>query len=114
MKRVTIATALISAIFAVPTITSAQQHDLEHLVVEMAKTRQEHQALAGHYKMKADEAREAAREHESLARTYASQRSAPPQGRQHCENLAKKYNELATEYDGLASVHEEMAKSAAQ
>jgi predicted secreted protein len=115
MKSTTIATALLSALLAGPTLSLAQEHDIEHLVIEMASTPQEHRAVAQHYTMKAEEAREQARRHEGMARIYAGQRSAQPQrGRQHCENLAKNYQAIATEYEELAKLHQEQSRNPAQ
>ena len=114
MKSTTIATAVLSALLAGPTLSLAQQHDIEHLVIEMASTPEEHRGVAQHYTMKAAEAREEAVRHEGMARLYAGQQRAQPQGRQHCENLAKKYQEIATEYDALAKFHEEQGRAPAR
>ena len=118
MKSATIATAVISALLVGPTLSLAQQHDIEHLVIEMASTPEEHRGVAQHYTMKAAEAREEAARHEGMARLYAGQQRAQPpgrtQGRQHCENLAKKYQEIATEYDALAKFHEEQGQPPAR
>src|SRR5512138_8265 len=110
MNRKIVAAALLSAFLTAPSIGVAEEHDLEQLVVEMAHTRQEHQALVNHYRMKAEDARATARSHQALAKTYATQRNAQPQARQHCEDLAKKFDEIANDYDGLAKYHEEMSK----
>ena len=115
MKSTTIAMTLVAAFLAAPAISQAQQHDIEHLVVEMANTAQEHQAVAGHYRMRAQEARDEARRHQEMGRVYAARRSSTPQsGRQHCESLAQKYNEIAGEYDELAKLHDELSKNPAQ
>lgn len=112
MKNMTITAALLAAFLASPAISQAQRHDIEHLVVEMANTAEEHQAVAQHYRMKAQEAREEARRHESMGRLYATQRSATPQrGRQHCENLAQQFEAIAGEYDELAKLHDDLAKN---
>jgi hypothetical protein len=113
MKSTTIATTLLSALLlSAPGLSLAQGHDIEHLVIEMASTPEEHRGVARHYTMKAEEAREEARRHEGMARVYAGQRNSQPGGRQHCENLAKKYEEIATEYVELAKFHEEQSRSA--
>jgi hypothetical protein len=115
MKRTTIAMTFLAAFLAAPSITQAQQHDIEHLVIEMANTPQEHQGVAEHYRIKAQEARDQARRHQEMGRLYATRRSSTPQvGRQHCESLAQKYNEIATEYDGLAKLHDDLSKNPAQ
>lgn len=115
MNGKSIAAALLSAMLAAPLVALAQEHDIEQLVIEMASTPQEHQAVAHHYTMKAAEAREEARRHEGMARVYAGSRSAQPQrGRQHCENLATKFEEIAAEYDELAKFHQELGKAPAR
>ena len=115
MKTTIIGTTLLAALFAVPSISQAQQHDIEHLVIEMANTAQEHQAVAGHYRMKAQEAREESRRHEAMGRLYGTQRSATPQrGRQHCENLAEQFGNIAGEYEELAKLHDELSKNPPQ
>jgi len=115
MKTLTIAVALLAASVAAPSISQAQQHDIEHLVIEMANTPQEHQAVAEHFRMKAQEAREDARRHQAMGRIYAGQRgSTPQQGRQHCENLARQYESIAGEYDELAKLHDRLSENPAQ
>ncbi|RPI59536.1 MAG: hypothetical protein EHM50_09015 [Lysobacterales bacterium] len=111
MKHTTFAAALLAAFLAIPSISLAQRHDIEHLVVEMANTAQEHQAVAEHYRMKAQEARSEAERHEAMGRLYATRRSSTPQrGRAHCENLAKQFEAIAGEYDELAKLHDDMSK----
>ena len=115
MKSTTIAMTLLAAFFAAPSISQAQQHDIEHLVVEMANTAQEHQAVAEHYRLKAQEARDEVRRHEQMGRLYASRRSSTPQrGRQHCESLAENFEEIAADYEELAKLHDELSKNPAQ
>jgi hypothetical protein len=95
-----------------PLVVCAQQHDSEQLIIEMASTPAEHQAVARHYRMKADEARQEARRHEAMGRIYATGRNARPGGRQHCENIAAKLEEVAAEYEELADLHDEQSKTA--
>jgi hypothetical protein len=112
MKSTTIALTLVTAFLAVPSLSQAQQHDIEHLVIEMANTAQEHQAVAQHYRMKAQEARAEATRHAEMGRLYATRRSSTPQqGRQHCDNLAKQFQAIAGEYEGLAKLHDELGKN---
>jgi hypothetical protein len=113
MKSATIATAVLSALLAGPTLLVAQEHDIEHLVIEMASTPEQHRAVAQHYTKKAAEAREEAARHEQMARVYSGRLRAQPSGRQHCESLAKKFQEIATDYDGLAKLHEDQSRAPA-
>jgi hypothetical protein len=114
MNGKTIATALLSAFLAAPLSGFAQDHDIEHLVIEMASTPEQHQAVAQHYTMKATEARDEALRHEGMARVYARSKNAQPQARQHCQNLATKFEEVAAEYDELAKLHQELSKTPAR
>ena len=115
MYRKSITTALLSAMLAAPLVVVAQDHDIEHLVIEMASTPEEHQAVGQHYTMKAAEAREEARRHEGMARVYSGGgRSASRSGAQHCENLAAKFQEIAVEYDALAKLHQDLGKPPAR
>jgi len=112
MKTMTIAMTLLGAFLAAPSISLAQQHDIEHLVVEMANTPQEHQAVAQHYRMKAQEARDESARHQSMGQVYAARRSSTPQqGRQHCEAIAKQFQAIAGEYEELAKLHDELSKN---
>jgi hypothetical protein len=112
MKTMTIAMTVLVTFLAAPFVSQAQQHDIEHLVVEMANTAQEHQAVAQHYRMRAQEARDEAARHTEMGRVYATRRSSTPQqGRQHCDNLAKQFQAIAGEYEGLAKLHDELSKN---
>jgi hypothetical protein len=82
------AVAVLVAFFAAPAISQTQQHDIEHLVVEMANTAQEHQAVAQHYRMKATEARGEAQRH--------------------------RFREMATDYEELAKLHDELSQNPTQ
>lgn len=112
-----LAAALISAMLAVSGTVLAQSEDetgLEHLVIEMATTSAQHHAVAKHYTAKAEEARQEMRRHESMARAYGRGRTAKPQMRNHCLQLATNYEQIAAEYDELAKLHEQEAIHAAQ
>jgi hypothetical protein len=101
-------TAVACGMLIAPGVTLAQDETtLEHLVVEMASTPAEHEAVARHYAARADEARQEMRRHERMARAYtASKTSQPQRMRNHCLALASKYGEIATEFDELAKLHE--------
>ena len=81
--------------------------------VEAAKTPTDHQAIAAIYDQKAAEARSQADVHRRMLKTYG----AGPSGRvgfdarAHCGALVSKYQEIATEYVGLADYHRAMAKN---
>ena len=113
---------LLGALALAPGLAAADEtHSLEELVVEMATTPAEHEALASHYRAKAADARADAREHDTMARTYV------PSGQQkmswgtiqqrqkmadHCKRLSQQSESTAQDYDALAKLHDEEAKKA--
>ena len=106
--------ALMSIALIAPNVTLAQTDDtgLEHVLVEMANTPAEHEALSRHYTALAAEARGDARRHEQLAIAYTSRRVGNRHLSTHCERLAEKYSEIAADYTELAKEHEQEARSA--
>jgi hypothetical protein len=112
-----LAVALMSTLLAVTGAAVAQtdqETGLEHLVIEMATTSTQHHAVAAHYAAKAAEARDEVRRHESMARAYGRGKTARPDMRTHCLQLARNYEQIATEYDALAKLHEAEAGRAPQ
>jgi hypothetical protein len=110
-----IATAFLSTILSFGVVQAQEDHTLEQLVIEMAQTRAEHEAIAHHYASQAETANADARRHQEMAKTYANAgRAGYPQMRGHCEQLAKKYDEIAAEYEQLAKLHTEEARKAPQ
>ena len=112
--RIEIMAVLILGSLAASVAATAQSAntDLEHVVVEMADTPAEHQALVRHYMALAERARADERRHEQLARVYLVTRNPGRQRSNHCEQIAQKFGEIAAEYDELAKLHAEEARSA--
>ena len=92
----------------------------EQVVVENAKTPAEHRALASYYRERATGARAEAKEHERMAHTYMP--SGQPkmswgtvQEHQkmaaHCKKISEQSESIAKEFDSLAALHDEQAKS---
>jgi hypothetical protein len=102
---------------AVPLIASrASAHDEEHddseaKMIENAKTPADHAALAAHYRQRANKARADQTHHQLMSQAYSGKQGTAA-GRVHCRRLAKKNGEMAEEYDALAKLHDEAAKSA--
>jgi len=112
--RVHVSTFLLSAVLATSGAVQAQDHTLEHLVIEMASSTAEHNAVSRHYSAQAEAARQDVRRHEEMARIYGGGgRTGQPQMRRHCEQLAKKFEEIAVEYDQLAQLHADEARKLA-
>jgi hypothetical protein len=110
-NQFSLALAASALLLAAPGFAPAQEHSLEHVVVEMASTPAQHTALASHYVASAAAARKNQDGHEQMARAYAaSGRGAPMRG--HCERLAQKDGESAAEYDELAKFHTAESKRA--
>lgn len=88
-------------------------HSLEQMAVESVESPEQHAALASHYRAKAEQARKYARTHERMAESYVRGNLARRERMQrHCQSLADKYEGMASDYDDLAKLHEEAAKSA--
>ncbi len=108
---------LLGALIFSPDVALADHHEkeghsLEQLVEEMAQTPADHAALAAHYRAKAAEARADASSHEKMAKSYGLQKhgAADPM-KQHCKKIAANSRATAAEYDSLAKLHDEKAKT---
>jgi len=93
-------------------------------LLKTAKDPVEHRKIAEYYRQEAARLTASANEHEELADVYAKN---PPfaameakhgaafaQGAPHCKRWAELSAEQAKEAEGLAAMHEEMAKAAEQ
>ena len=106
-------TLLVLALAVSPGIVSAQEHghSLEQLVVEMAETPEQHEALARHFRARADEARSEMQRHERMARSYGGGKiSQRQQMRRHCQGISERYAAIAEDLEALAKLHDEEAK----
>jgi hypothetical protein len=85
-------------------------------LIESARTKADHEALAAHYEQEAKALQDKAAEHETMAQKY--QRGAYGKTAttmiQHCEFLARTYRGAAKENLELAKEHHELAKAAPQ
>lgn len=83
--------------------------------IESAHTRDDHLALATYFDQQAAVARSAVVEHNKMAKAYRETRVDPRAvGRmpEHCADIARTQEGVAMEYDGMASVHRQMAELA--
>lgn len=84
--------------------------------VQSAHTKAEHQNLAAYYDKEAGMAHAAAETHRKMGMTYGP----APLGRsglnmqEHCNALGTKYDGIATDYEGLAAYHRQLAERAPQ
>jgi hypothetical protein len=83
---------------------TADDQDMEQLLVEWATTPAQHQALAKHFKEKAEAAKAEAAHHRAMAKSYSSTKAAnvKPQ-MDHCNKLAALADQEAAEYEKMAA-----------
>jgi hypothetical protein len=86
-------------------------HSLSLLMLETATTSNEHKLLATHFRSEAERARVAMRRHEWMSGFYGGKQGTWS-GRNHCNRLAKRFGEMAAEYEELAKLHEAAAGGA--
>jgi len=79
--------------------------------IEAAQTRADHEALAASYDKEAADARAAAANHRKMAKSYQSYQPGRGGGNMtaHCNSVAGSYEQIATEYDGMAMMHRRLA-----
>lgn len=85
--------------------------------IEAASTRSDHEALVSYYEREATGARASAVGHRKMAQSYQAISSTNRGGasmQTHCNSLVSLYEGAATEYDGLAGMHRQLATSAAR
>ena len=115
MSRRFVVAVLLGALALAPSFAGAQEEGggLEQLVVEMAHTKAEHQALATYYEKEAADARKLASRHQSMGRAYLGGKGMNKQAfTNHCKRIAEQQEAIAKEYDELAKMHAEEAKKA--
>jgi hypothetical protein len=82
--------------------------------IREAKTPADHQAMAAFYEQEAQTARELSAKHLAMRDSYATIPVLQEKGRavDHCNAIARKYQEMAKDYAGLAEVHRRLAAQA--
>lgn len=84
--------------------------------IEAARSRGDHEALVKYYEGEAVASRARAIEHRKMGKSYQGVMSSGKGGGSnmpaHCNSIVNLYESIATEYDGLAGDHRQMAKSA--
>lgn len=83
--------------------------------IEAASTRSDHGELASYYEREAIGARTSAVGHRKMAQSYqviSSNNRGGASMQTHCNSLISLYEGAATEYDGLAGMHRQLADSA--
>jgi hypothetical protein len=94
--------------------SAADENSIEQMITE-AKTPADHEAIAAHYEKEAQAAHQQHAKHQKMRDLYGATPALKTKSGTlftHCDNAAKKYEEIAQEYEALAKMHREMATSA--
>jgi hypothetical protein len=119
MKRAhaSIGAALVFLAALLPVAYAAAAEDAGILEkVQTAKTAADHEAIASYYDAQAAEAKKKADEHRRMADTYKAggtsigKGSGPVALPQHCQALARMFDDEAAHYRAMAETHRELAK----
>ncbi len=84
--------------------------------IQTASSKADHEAIALAYLNKAAAARVEANEHRRMAALYRAQPASGRGGNMnfHCENLVKKYEGIAQDYETLAAEHRQLRDQSAR
>ena len=90
----------------------AQPGDTMEQQIREANTPTDHQALAAWYEKEAQAAQQLASKHFMMRDVYAAARAMErkDQAGEHCAFIAKKYQDMAKEYETLAAIHRMVAE----
>jgi len=108
-----IAATCICSLLALPSVGIAADKapvSIEALAEQAASTPAQHEALAAHYRGKAEAARAEAKRHQEMALSFPSKGGSGMQA--HCQSLTEAAQKSATAYDAMAAMHDEDAKTA--
>lgn len=107
-----IATMLAVAVLTNLPVSSAEEDkSIEQLITE-AKIPADHKAIAAYYEKEAQEAHKKHAEHQKMEEWYKKNPALNKSGfGTHCDLIASNYDKTAKEYEALATLHREMAKS---
>jgi hypothetical protein len=112
--RTVIAAVAVLGLMAITSLPfgSAQPGDDIEQNIREAKTPADHQALAARYEKEAQAAEQLASKHFLMRQVYAAARAMErkDQAGEHCAFIAKKYQEMAKEYETLAAIHSMVAE----
>lgn len=118
----------LSALLLIPAVATMQRataqssgrltkKELRELMMT-ARTKADHQKIAGHYKAEADRLIEEAKDHEEMAEMYRKHPVIPvgklqfPAGEKHCRDIAKGLRQAAEKTRALGAMHEAAAAKA--
>lgn len=101
------------AVASLPVSSAGGREHMERNIRE-AKTPADHQAIVAFYEQEAQTARELSANHLAMRDSYATIPVLQEKGRavDHCNAIARKYQEMAQDYAGLAEMHRRLAAQA--
>jgi hypothetical protein len=93
---------------------SAQQGDNIEQKIRDAKTAADHQVIAAYYEKEAHAAHAKYDQHLGMAKSYGTVPGLEDKAKAaaHCESIAKKYQEVAKEYEAMVAMHKTLAGQA--
>jgi hypothetical protein len=96
-----------------PSVSVAEEgKNVEQMIVD-AKTPADHEAIAAYYDKEAKDAHAKHAEHQKMEEFYKKNPALNKSGfSTHCDLIASNYDKTAKEYETLAKLHRDMAKSA--
>lgn len=107
-----LALMIIGALGSSPVASAEEGKNVEQMITE-AKTPADHEAIAAYYDEEAKDAREKHAKHQQMEEFYKKSPALNKAGfSTHCDLIAANYDKTAKEYEALAKMHRDMAKSA--
>jgi len=96
-----------------PPIGSTEEGKNIEQMITAAKTPADHEAIAAYYEKEAQAAHAKHAEHQRMEEFYKKNPALNKSGfGAHCDIIAANYDKTAKEYEALAKLHRDMAKSA--
>ena len=109
---IVVALMIIGALGYSPVSRAEEGKNVEQMITE-AKTPADHEAIAAYYDKEAKDAHAKHAEHQKMGELYKKNPALNKSGfSTHCDIIASNYNKTAKEYEALAKLHRDMAKSA--
>jgi hypothetical protein len=103
---------IIGALGYSPVGSAEEGKSVEQMITE-AKTPADHEAIAAYYEKEAQAAHAKHAEHQRMEEFYKKNPALNKSGfGAHCDIIAANYDKTAKEYEALAKLHRDMAKSA--
>ena len=105
--------ALATGTFGYLSVSTAQEEKNLERIISNAKTAADHEAIAAYYEKEAQALHAKHAEHQKMSEWYKKNPTVNKSGfSTHCDIIAANDNKTAKEYEALAKLHRDMAKSA--